>query len=277
VLAGVAPNSPPLVGVPPKPPNAGAAGLAPAAPGVPNAKPVLAPNAPVLAAGVDAAPKGLEPAAAAAAVAADLLSVRAAAQTAGRTKQTTHNTQQFEDMYTLNHKTREQRVSVDLTPHDTAHHLVCQRQGCLCPIGAGSRRQNQQQHETAKQQTQHRNTSNHRTDRKGSVSPGVPKAGVLVPPNGLAADGAPNAGVLAPPNSPPPELAAPNVEPPPNADGVAAIESKHCGIQGSKSSTALVRARTLRVEFHVGHLSSIKPPPDADGVEALSRRMHRRR
>jgi hypothetical protein len=45
---------------------------------------------------------------------------------------------------------------------------------------------------------------------------------VLVLPNGLAADGAPNAGVLAPPNRPPPELAAPNVEPPPKTEGVDA-------------------------------------------------------
>jgi hypothetical protein len=45
VLAGVAPNNPPLVGVPPKPPNAGVAGLAPAQTGVTDAKPVLASHA----------------------------------------------------------------------------------------------------------------------------------------------------------------------------------------------------------------------------------------
>lgn len=68
MLAG-APKSPPVAGLLPKPPNAG--GLAAAAePGVPNAKPLLAPNAPVLVAGVEAAPKGLEPAAAAATAAA---------------------------------------------------------------------------------------------------------------------------------------------------------------------------------------------------------------
>jgi hypothetical protein len=68
VLAG-APNSPPVAGLLPKPPKPDVGGLAPAEPGVPKAKPVLAPNAPVLVAGVEAAPKGLEPAAAAAAAA----------------------------------------------------------------------------------------------------------------------------------------------------------------------------------------------------------------
>jgi hypothetical protein len=59
VLAG-APNSPPVAGLLPKPPNAG--GLAAVEPGVPKAKPVLvAPKAPVLVAGVEAAPNGLEP------------------------------------------------------------------------------------------------------------------------------------------------------------------------------------------------------------------------